>query len=92
MFARIDHELAEREILEQERQSLLKQKSALVAENKKRRDGLASLDQDLEKFIDVTTWCLRVAISNVYQAAKPIQQIFEKHFAPTSAPIVGGEI
>ena len=53
MFARIDHELSEREVLEQQRQALLKKKSALVSENKKRKDGLASLDQDLEKFIDV---------------------------------------
>ncbi|KAG8533154.1 uncharacterized protein KY384_001937 [Bacidia gigantensis] len=54
MFARIDHEHAEREALEQERQGLLKKKQTLMAENKKRKDDLASLDQDLEKFIDVS--------------------------------------
>ncbi|CAF9905575.1 MAG: hypothetical protein ALECFALPRED_001033 [Alectoria fallacina] len=63
MFARINHELSEREVLEQERQGLLKKKQGLIADNKKRKDDLASLDKDLETFID---------------AAKPIQRIFEK--------------
>lgn len=53
MIARINHEHAEREKLEQARQELLKRKQALIALNKKRREDLASLDQDLEKFIDV---------------------------------------
>ncbi|KAJ5895038.1 hypothetical protein N7495_006729 [Penicillium taxi] len=65
MIARISHEHAEREKLEQGRQELLKRKQALIAENKKRKDDLASLDKDLEKFID---------------AAKPIQKIFEKEY------------
>ncbi|KAI4105000.1 MAG: hypothetical protein LQ339_003617 [Xanthoria mediterranea] len=65
MFARISHELAEREILEQQRQELLRRKQLLVAENKKRKDDLASLDKDLETFID---------------AAKPIQTLFEKQY------------
>jgi len=55
MFARINHELSEREALEQQRQELLKQKASLMADNKKRKDGLASLDKDLETFIDVST-------------------------------------
>lgn len=54
MFARISHELAEREALEQQRQGLLKSKQRLVADNKKRKDDLASLDKDLETFIDVS--------------------------------------
>lgn len=53
MIARIEHEHAEREKLEQARQELLKRKQGLIAENKKRKNDLASLDQDLEKFIDV---------------------------------------
>ncbi|KAL8808299.1 MAG: hypothetical protein Q9182_000119 [Xanthomendoza sp. 2 TL-2023] len=53
MFARINHELAEREALEQQRQALLKRKQGLIADNKKRKDDLASLDKDLETFIDV---------------------------------------
>ncbi|KAL9133823.1 MAG: hypothetical protein Q9175_004998 [Cornicularia normoerica] len=65
MFARINHELSEREMLEQERQGLLKKKQGLIADNKKRKDDLASLDKDLETFID---------------AAKPIQRIFEKQY------------
>lgn len=54
MIARINHEHSERETLEQERQGLLKKKQGLIAENKKRKDDLASLDSDLEKFIDVS--------------------------------------
>ncbi|KAL8989557.1 MAG: hypothetical protein Q9177_001581 [Variospora cf. flavescens] len=53
MFARINHELAERESLEQQRQGLLKTKQSLITDNKKRKDDLASLDKDLETFIDV---------------------------------------
>lgn len=53
MVARIDHERTEREALEQQRQELLKRKQKLIADNKKRRDDLANLDKDLEKFIDV---------------------------------------
>ena len=53
MAARIQHEHTEREQLEQARQELLKIKQALIAENKQRKDDLANLDKDLEKFIDV---------------------------------------
>ena len=53
MVARIEHERTEREALEQQRQELLKRKQKLIAENKRRKDDLANLDQDLEKFIDV---------------------------------------
>ncbi|KAL5335282.1 phosphatidylinositol-glycan biosynthesis class S protein-domain-containing protein [Aspergillus crustosus] len=53
MVARINHEHAEREKLEQARQELLKRKQALITENNKRKEDLASLDQDLEKFIDL---------------------------------------
>ncbi|PWY78496.1 hypothetical protein BO94DRAFT_558799 [Aspergillus sclerotioniger CBS 115572] len=52
MVARIHHEHAEREKLEQARQELLKRKQALIAENNKRKEDLASLDKDLERFID----------------------------------------
>ncbi|WEW59702.1 hypothetical protein PRK78_005182 [Emydomyces testavorans] len=72
MIARINHEHAEREKLEQARQELLKRKQALIAENKKRKDDLASLDQDLERFIDA---------DGASQAAKPIQKLFEKEYA-----------
>lgn len=57
MFARINHELSEREALEQARQGLLKKKQSLIADNKKRKEDLASLDKDLETFIDVS-FCL----------------------------------
>lgn len=54
MVARINHERAEREALELQRLELQKRKQKLIAENKKRRDDLANLDKDLEKFIDVS--------------------------------------
>ncbi|KAI5302633.1 hypothetical protein KEM56_000502, partial [Ascosphaera pollenicola] len=54
MVARITHEHAEREALEHQRQQLLKKRQALIAENKKRKDDLASLDKDLERFIDLS--------------------------------------
>lgn len=82
MTARISHEHAEREALEQARQGLLKKKQVLIADNKKRKDDLANLDQDLEKFIDVRifvrTWCRSLA--DRVQAAKPIQKTFEKEY------------
>ena len=63
MIARINHEHLERELLEQKRQGLLKRKQGLIAENKKRKDDLASLDNDLEKFIDVS---VRLLVSRSY--------------------------
>lgn len=63
MVERIQHEHRERLALEEKRQVLLKQKQSLVADNNKRKEDLASLDKDLEEFIN---------------AAKPIQEIFEK--------------
>jgi Fms-interacting protein/Thoc5 len=89
MIARINHEHAEREKLEQARQELLKRKQALIAENKKRKDHLANLDQDLERFIDVgillinSVVCYRnddMLTETFIKAAKPIQKIFEKEY------------
>lgn len=57
MVARIEHERMERESLEKQRQDLLKRKAKLIADNKKRKDDLANLDRDLEKFIDVSRSC-----------------------------------
>jgi THO complex subunit 5 len=79
-IARIDHEHAERLALEEQRQALLKKKQGLIADNKKRKDDLANLDKDLEKFIDVgLEFCSIQLVSNTkFQAAKPIQKTFEK--------------
>ncbi len=52
MVARIEHELQERTALEEKRQGLLKRKQGLIAENNKRKEDLANLDKDLERFID----------------------------------------
>ncbi len=54
MIARIEHERTEREALEQKRMELLRRKQKLIADNKKRKDDLANLDKELEKFIDVS--------------------------------------
>ncbi len=54
MIARINHEHAEREALEQARQGLLKKKQGLIAGNKKRKEDLENLDVHLEKFVDVS--------------------------------------
>jgi THO complex subunit 5 len=63
MIKRIEHEYAERQALEEKRQGLLKKKQGLIAANNKRKEALASLDKDLEKFIE---------------AAGPIEKTFEK--------------
>jgi len=65
MIARIQYEHSEREQLEASRQELLKRKQSLIAENKKRKEDLASLDTELETFVD---------------AAKPIVKRFEKEY------------
>jgi hypothetical protein len=62
MIARIDHERAEREALEQQRQELLKRKAKLISDNKRRRDDLANLDKDLEKFIDVSLLYMAIEV------------------------------
>jgi THO complex subunit 5 len=65
MVARIEHEHAERKALEEQRVTLFEKKKGLIAENKKRKDDLAKLDRDLEKFIE---------------AAEPITKIFEQEY------------
>jgi THO complex subunit 5 len=65
MIARIEHEHTERLALEERRKGLLKRKHGLIAENKRRKDDLANLDKDLEKFIE---------------AADPIIKTFEKEY------------
>jgi THO complex subunit 5 len=65
MITRIAHEHAERQALEEKRQGLLKRKQALIAENNRRKEDLANLDKDLERFIE---------------AADPIIKTFEKEY------------
>jgi THO complex subunit 5 len=65
MIARIEHEHVERQALEEKRQGLLKRKQGLIAENNRRKEDLANLDKDLEKFIE---------------AAGPIVKTFEKEY------------
>ncbi|KAF1736491.1 putative THOC5 family protein [Beauveria bassiana] len=75
MYARIEHERAEREGLEQRRQELLKRKQKLIAENMRRKEDLANLDQNLEKFIDLQ---VNPSVLTWRKAAKPILELFEK--------------
>lgn len=53
MIARLHNEKAVREDLERQRKELLAKKQSLIAENKKRKDDLASLDEQLKRFIEV---------------------------------------
>ena len=50
MIARLGDEKEVREDLERQRKELVARKQALIAENKKRKDDLASLDEQLQKF------------------------------------------
>jgi THO complex subunit 5 len=65
MIARIAHEHVKRQALEEKRQGLLKRKQGLIAENNRRKEDLANLDKDLERFIE---------------AADPIIKTFEKDY------------
>jgi THO complex subunit 5 len=65
MIARLNNEKAVREELEKQRKELLAKKQALIAENKRRKDDLASLDEQLKKFIE---------------SSKPIQNTFQKEY------------
>lgn len=93
MIARIDHERKEREALEQQRQELLKRKQKLIAENKRRKDDLANLDKELEKFIDVCfpsrSLLLRISTDAVSREASPSCSSLRRHHegtAPTDTP------
>ena len=55
--------------LEEQRQGLLKKKQGLIADNKKRKDDLANLDKDLEKFIDVSSCAFKVDYCDANGAA-----------------------
>ena len=53
MKSRLYDERTIREELEGQRKLLVTKKQTLIAENKKRKDDLASLDEQLKKFIEV---------------------------------------
>ncbi|KAF3907378.1 hypothetical protein ABW21_db0209570 [Orbilia brochopaga] len=65
MKLRLYDERAVREELEIKRKQLIAKKQALIAENKRRKDDLASLDEHLKKFIE---------------SSKPIQETFKKEY------------
>ena len=69
-IARIEHEHAERLALEEQRQGLLKKKQGLIADNKKRKDDLANLDKDLEKFIDVSPCMLNMIYMRLMSSSR----------------------
>jgi hypothetical protein len=76
-IARIEHEHKGRLALEEQRQRLLKKKEGLIQANKKRKDDLANLDKDLEKFIDVGSISKNASIqlTQVYR----LQNRFRRH-------------
>ncbi|CCX06501.1 Similar to Uncharacterized THOC5 family protein; acc. no. Q9USR5 [Pyronema omphalodes CBS 100304] len=65
MIERLNNEKEVREELEKQRKELLSRKQALTMENKKRKDDLASLDEQLKKFIE---------------SSRPIQTTFQKEY------------
>ena len=67
MIARLNNEKVVREELEKQRKELLLKKQALIAENKKRKDDLASLDDQLKRFSE----CLHVARSSSILMRRP---------------------
>ena len=58
MKHRLQNERVVREELEAQRKLLVIKKQKLIAENKKRKDDLASLDEQLKKFIEVCSFLL----------------------------------
>ena len=84
MIARIKHEHAERDKLEQARQELLKTKQGLIADNMKRKDDLASLDKDLEKFIDVCS--LTYSKTKLLGSRCRLQNLFRKYSKRNTSP------
>lgn len=54
MKQRLYDERAQREALELQRKELLVKKQRLIAENKKRKEDLESLDEQLKRFIEVS--------------------------------------
>ncbi|KAK9321858.1 Fms-interacting protein-domain-containing protein [Lipomyces orientalis] len=64
MMARLEDERARRLELEEKRKELSQIRSNLVAENKKRKEDLESLDAQLQRFIE---------------SATPIQNVFQKY-------------
>ncbi|KAI5849985.1 Fms-interacting protein-domain-containing protein [Tricharina praecox] len=65
MIARIRNEKVVREDLEKQRKELLATKQQLINENKKRKDDLANLDEQLKRFIE---------------SSRPIQTTFQKDY------------
>lgn len=51
MVARIEHEHAERQTLEEQRQALLARKEALLRENTKKKEELGKFDGEVEKWL-----------------------------------------
>ena len=68
-----------REDLEKQRRELLATKQTLIAENKKRKDDLASLDEQLKKFSMYTFRPFTQYIANIY-----IVEVYHQ-FAPINS-------
>ena len=71
--------------MEEQRQLLLKKKLGLTAENKKRKDKLAELDKDLEKFIDVCcSACRSQSHTDIFRLQNPFRRPSTTKFEDTS--------
>jgi hypothetical protein len=66
IIARIEHERAEREQLQEERRQLLMRKELLIAANNTKKETLAGLDEQIEKLIDVSRL---ISLSFLYSSA-----------------------
>jgi hypothetical protein len=85
MIARLKNEKVVREELEKQRKELLVKKQALIAENKKRKDDLANLDEQLKKFSKChprlsLTPCLPLANRCAVESSRSIQNTFQKDY------------
>jgi len=65
MRKRVEHEYTERQQLEEKRLGLVKRKQELLVDNSKKKDELAAMDKELERYAE---------------GAKAIEKIFEKGF------------
>ncbi|KAA8905534.1 Fms-interacting protein-domain-containing protein [Sphaerosporella brunnea] len=85
MIARLKNWKVVREELEKQRKELLIEKQALIAENKKRKDDLDSLDEQLKKFSKCYSVCLsstHCGITNHFavESSRSIQTTFQKDY------------
>ena len=81
MIARLRSEKVVREDLEKQRKGLLATKQQLINENKKRKDDLANLDEQLKRFSKCTSMCFGGRrLTGAVESSRPIQTAFQKDY------------